>query len=150
MGSALGEEGLRPCFIRLARHRRVVQAPSRAAVGNRIVSFCALNQAVDHSAEPGAGRRVARAHSSGPSQRALGCARHGCCSVPACRPPDSATDTATAPADSEALSPGRVRAPLWHWPHLPTPTERPKPVSSVPAAFRTVPPASALPMPAPV
>ena len=113
LGCVHREERFRPDFIRPAQARCMVKEPNQIAVGIQVILLCGLNQAVDHSAEPGAGRRVASAHSSGPSQRALGCARHGCCSVPACRPPDSATDTATAPADSAALSPGRVRAPLW-------------------------------------
>ena len=60
-GALLGEEGLRPCFIRLARHRRVIAgAQSRSGRGNSDCFLCALNQAVDHSAGPGAGRRVCK------------------------------------------------------------------------------------------
>ena len=78
------------------------------------------------------------ASSSDPSQRVLCCAQRGCCSVPVCRLPDSVPGMATAPADNAAPFQERILAPFWRSSHLPTPTERPKPVFPVPGAWYIV------------
>ena len=50
------------------------------------------------------------ASSSCPSQRASCCARHGCCSAPDGHPPDTLSDTATAPTSNRWPFPARILA----------------------------------------
>ena len=86
---------------------------------------------------------MGRGHNSAPSQRALCCVQHGCCSVPDGRPPDSGSDTATVPAGNGLPCPLRIWALFSPASHLPMTITRLKQVFPVPAASHTALPASA-------
>ena len=67
-----------------AQVRRVIQKPNQAAVGIQVVLLCGLNRAVNHGAGLSPGGGVGKEpFLSGPSQRALYCARHGCVRIDA-------------------------------------------------------------------
>ena len=85
-----------------------------------------------------------RANSFCPSQKALCCVQHGCCLVPVYRLPDSAPDTATAPAGNAMPCQGQISVRFWAKSHLPMPTERLKPAFPVPGAGYIVLPVSVL------
>ena len=85
------------------------------------------------------------ASASAPSQTALCCARHGCCSAPDGHLPDTVPDTTTVPANNAAPCILRISSPSRASAHLPMPIERPEQVSPAPAASNTAVPASALP-----
>src|SRR5699024_6134302 len=87
------------------------------------------------------------ANFSAPSQRASYCAPPGYCLFQAGHPPDTSSDTATAPADSTGLSPARTWAGLFLSP--PTPAKRPSPAWTGPDAVYIVLPAAVPPIPFP-
>ena len=119
LGCIYRKERFGPGPIRPAQPRCVVQEPNQVAVGVQAIRLCGFKSGCRSQrwTEHRQGYWK-RASSSGPSKRALCCARRGCWRAPACRPPNNAPDRATASAPAacgqEPLPPP---TPPWHsWP----------------------------------